>query len=77
MPRYANLSGRSGVLAYTLGADAIEVTFVGGERYRYTRRSVGAAHLRQLIALAEAGRGLSSYISRHVHDRYAARLDRA
>ena len=75
MQRYANKSGHSGVLAYELGDEAITVKFSGGDRYEYTAGSAGATHLARMRALAQEGRGLSTYISRHVRDRYARKLD--
>lgn len=74
MQRYANRSGRSGVRAYEIGDDSITVEFSGGERYEYTAHSAGAAHLARMRALAQEGRGLSTYISRHVRERYARKL---
>lgn len=71
MQRYANRSGHSGVVAYELGADAITVKFTGGDRYLYTEDSAGAIHIARMRELAESGRGLSTYISQHVGDRYA------
>src|SRR5690606_17862919 len=40
--RYANLSGKSGVVAYGIGADFIDVRFRNGETYRYTHDKPGA-----------------------------------
>ncbi|WP_137174788.1 hypothetical protein [Massilia sp. HP4] len=75
MQRYANRSGHSGVLAYELGADSITVKFTGGDRYLYTQDSAGAVHIARMRELAESGRGLSTYISQHVRDRYARKLN--
>ena len=75
MQRYRNLSGESGVVAYAYGDDWIEVE-VGGRRfrgYRYTARSAGRERVERLKALAEAGRGLASYISREVKGGYVSR----
>ncbi|MBN7136979.1 hypothetical protein A7A76_19755 [Lysobacter enzymogenes] len=74
MTPYRNLSGRSGVRAYRAELDAISVEFVDGSVYRYTRASAGAAALARMLELARAGRGLSTYISRHVGEGYAERL---
>ncbi len=71
MKRYLNLSGESGVVAYELRPDAIKVKFRGSDRvYVYSNVSAGAAHVTRMKRLAEAGKGLSTYISQHVHDRY-------
>jgi len=71
MKRYLNLSGDSGVVAYELRPNAVKVKFRGSDRvYVYSHASAGATHVARMKRLAEAGRGLSTYISRHVHDRY-------
>lgn len=75
MVPYKNLSGESGVIAYAIGKGFIDVRFVDGGVYRYTRASVGAADLATMQELARQGRGLSSFISRQVRDRYESRRD--
>jgi len=76
MQRYKNASGESGVVAYDIDAGAITVQFRGGDRYLYTEDSAGAANVARMQELARAGHGLSSFISQHVHDRYARKLNR-
>lgn len=71
MERYANLEGDSGVLAYEIGADYIKVQFRGGTTYVYDSANPGDIHVRHMQELARAGRGLSTYISRHVRNAYA------
>ena len=63
MSRYANLSGRSGVVAYEIHRGSIVVEFQGGERYAYTASSAGANAVAEMQRLARAGRGLSTYIA--------------
>ena len=70
MKKYRRLAGESGVLAYAVGAEAISVKFVDGKVYAYSHASCGRAHVEQMTLLAEAGRGLSTYISKYVRDRY-------
>lgn len=70
MKRYGNRHGHSGVLAYEIGPDSIEVKFVNGEVYRYTYGSAGRTKVEQMKALAESGQGLSAFISRHVRGAY-------
>ncbi|MBS7455547.1 hypothetical protein [Coralloluteibacterium stylophorae] len=72
MRRYGNRHGDSGVRAWAVVPDGIAVEFRGGGVYVYTHESAGAAAVTEMRALAEAGRGLSSYISRHVSEAYAA-----
>lgn len=74
MQSYQSRIGDSGVIAYEIGRGSIVVKFVGGEKYLYTDRSAGAKNIAQMQALAQAGQGLSTFISQHVHDRYARKL---
>lgn len=74
MERYRNLAGNSGVSAYALDKESITVKFRDGGVYLYTNASAGADNVAEMKRLASAGRGLSSFISRVVHDRYAAKL---
>jgi hypothetical protein len=76
MQRYKNLDGHSGVVAYDIDAGSITVEFTGGDRYLYTEDSAGGANIARMQELARAGRGLSSFISQHVHDRYERKLNR-
>ena len=71
MQRYRNLDGDSGVLAYEIGDDMVAVKFRNGEVYEYTGASAGRANIERMKLLARAGRGLSTFISQHVHERYA------
>ena len=75
LQRYANRHGDSGVTAYAIDDDAIAVEFAHGPVYVYTRRDIGARHFAALCAAAQAGRGLSTWISRHVQSHYAAHFD--
>ena len=73
MQRYQNLAGNSGVEAFELAPRSIRVRFAGGDCYLYTYASAGKEHVQAMKRLAKEGRGLSSYISSHVKDGYAAR----
>ena len=75
MQRYGNQSRESGVVAYDIDAGQIIVQFRNGDRYLYTEDSAGAANIAKMQQLARAGRGLSSFISQHVHDRYARKIN--
>ncbi|MBB3835927.1 hypothetical protein FHR55_004191 [Xanthomonas arboricola] len=75
LQRYGNRDGHSGVVAYALARDAIAVRFRSGETYVYTADSAGADVVATMQRLAKAGRGLSTYISQHVRDAYAGKLD--
>lgn len=74
MPRYANHSGQSGVVAYECAPDRIAVQFVDGSVYLYDSGRPGAAAVAEMQRLAAAGRGLSTYISQHVRENFAEKL---
>ena len=65
MQTYKNLSGDSGVVAYEVGADFIAVKFRSGVPYRYTYKGVGRDNVDEMKELAQAGRGLSTFINQH------------
>lgn len=73
MERYGNLSGNSGVVAYEIGDEHIEVRFHDEVVYTYTYQSAGRGNVEQMKRLAKAGRGLSSFISRVVRSRFASK----
>ena len=74
MTPYKNLSRNSGVVAYEIAPDSIAVEFEDGAIYLYTAESTGRSKLENMKDLAAAGRGLSTFIVRHVRNAYASRL---
>lgn len=71
MERYRNSGGDSGVSAYEIGSDYINVKFSGTARtYRYSYRKAGQNHVENLKRLAQSGSGLNSYINKHVKNLY-------
>lgn len=74
MERYLNLGGDSGVRLYASGDDSITVQFSDGSVYLYNYQRPGQAAVEKMKELAQAGRGLNSYINRFVGKRYAAKL---
>lgn len=65
-----NNSGDSGVEFYEIENTALIVQFVKGGKYRYTYESAGKEHIEEMKRLAIKGKGLSTYITQHVKDRY-------
>ncbi|MBT1706593.1 hypothetical protein KK062_00080 [Fulvivirgaceae bacterium PWU5] len=74
MERYKNLQGNSGIASYRIGRDSIIVAFRTGATYKYNYAVTGKEHIQNMKILAREGRGLSTYISRYVKDRYAEQL---
>jgi hypothetical protein len=74
MQPYKDLSGDSGVTHYELRPGAIALRFRNGDVYLYNRDHPGARHVSRMQTLARRGQGLSTYVSQHVRDNYAAKL---
>lgn len=75
MQRYGNQSGSSGVVAFELGEEFIDVKFRSGEIYHYTSRRPGFRDVAHMKELALRGEGLSTFISRHIRTRYESKRD--
>ena len=75
MQRYKNLEGHSGVVAWQEAPGARAVKFVNSDVYIYSDESTGRVTVAQMAALARAGRGLSTFISRYVSERYAQKIE--
>lgn len=74
MERYRNSGGDSGVTAYESGSDYIKVQFSDNSLYLYNYSKPGSHHVETMKGLADAGRGLNSYINKNVKYNYAAKL---
>jgi len=70
MKRYRNLSGQSGITRYTTGPDYIEVEFSNDRIYLYNYKSTGEGNVEQMKKLADAGSGLSTFISKKIKGNY-------
>lgn len=74
MKRYRNRGGNSGVKGYEIGEAFIKVQFANGDIYMYDYPSSGREHVEKMKILAQAGKGLSTYISRHVKENFADKI---
>ena len=70
MQIYNNLGGNSGVHAYHIGEDYIEVQFNTGKIYRYSYMKAGKEKVERMKFLAKQGNGLNSYIMRYARYDY-------
>lgn len=71
MTRYLNRFGDSGVVAYDLPPDAIMVKFRNSlQVHLYSHTHTGAGHASCMKRLVRAGKGVTTYISQHLHDHY-------
>ncbi len=76
MQPYQSRSRNSGVVAFDLGEDSIELEFRDGSRYRYDAHRPGLEQVARMQQLALGGRGLTTFVNQNVRDRYAAKLPR-
>ena len=74
MKKYKNKEGNSGVTAYEAGIDNIKIEFGHDAVYLYTYASAGKRIIDRMKELAEEGKGLSTYISQKVKDKYEAKI---
>lgn len=70
MNRYKNLSGNSSISLYEIEDDRITVQYNDGTNYLFTNSKTGAQNIDQMKRLAELGRGLNTYIHKHVKKLY-------
>lgn len=70
MNRYKNLSGDSSISLYEIGIDRIIVQYRDGTNYLFTNSKTGTQNIDQMKRLAELGRGLNTYIHKHVKNLY-------
>jgi len=74
MKKYLNKEGHSGVTGYEIATGSISVAFNHNAVYLYTNKSAGKKMIAKMKELALAGRGLSTYISRYVKDKFEKKL---
>ena len=65
MRPYRSQGGVGGVIAYDYGADWIKLQFTGGKSYTYKSIGVGAENIKTMKQLADAGRGLTTFVNTH------------
>jgi hypothetical protein len=74
MERYKNSGGNSGIRSYEISADSIVIEFSDGGRYLYNYQRTGSDNVERMKSLAVNGRGLNSFISTVIKQRYASKL---
>lgn len=75
MEKYLNKSGNSGIDAFDIGSNYINVLFTGGGVYLYNYHVTGREHVEKMKLLARKGEGLNRYISKFVADNYARKRE--
>jgi GNAT superfamily N-acetyltransferase len=74
MTPYGNSSGNSGVVAFEIKRDTIVVEFRHGGKYVYDYDTTGREHVEEMKVLALEGRGLATYINKHVRNLFAKKV---
>ena len=74
MKQYKDITGTSGVTAYEENSDSISIEFNHEAVYLYTYSSAGKRAIEKMKKLAGAGKGLSTYISQHIQDKYESKI---
>jgi hypothetical protein len=73
MQPYGDHARQHGVVSYDIGPESIDVEFTSGWVYRFTYDRPGALRVNRMKELAQSGRGLSTFISKYVKNRYATK----
>jgi hypothetical protein len=74
MNRYKDITGHSGVTAYEIEDDSIKIEFNHDAVYLYTYKSAGKRTIEKMKQLAQSGKGLSTYISQVVREKYQTKI---
>ena len=74
MKTYKNLSGKSEVAAYELEKDGVRVSFTNQSLFRYSNQSAGRENVSKMKVLAQAGKGLGTFITSTVKDKFARKI---
>lgn len=74
MRKYMDITGNSGVTAYSIDTESISVEFNNDAIYLYTYESAGKRTIEKMKKLATEGKGLSTYISQHVKEKFETQL---
>jgi hypothetical protein len=74
MEIYKNFGGNSNARAYEIENDSIKVQFGDGSVHLYTYQSAGRNNIEHMKTMVVTGRGLNSFIMRHIRKAYAAKL---
>ena len=72
--KYKNLSGKSTVAKFELKKDGIKIRFTDHSIYNYTNQSADPANISKMKELAVAGKGLGTFITSNVADRFQRKI---
>jgi hypothetical protein len=73
MRQYGGNNKKRGVRGFEIGPDSIDVEFTSGWIYHFSYQKPGQPRVEKMKQLAESGHGLSTFISKHVKNRFESR----
>ncbi len=72
--RYKNLGGKSTVSRFEILKDIVTVKFTDSSCYNYSNQSAGVANIEQMKKLAAAGKGLGTFITANLKDKWMRKI---
>lgn len=72
--RYKNLSGDSKVSRYVITKDTVTIRFADNSVYVYTNQSADPVNIAKMKTLAQAGKGLGTFIEANVKNRFMRKV---
>ena len=72
--RYKNLGKASKVLKYEIRKDAVTIRFTDNTEYIYTNQTAGPENIAKMKTLAQAGKGLGTFIESTVKERWLRKV---
>ena len=73
MRQYGGHQKKHGVQAFEIGPESIDIEFGSGWVYHFTYVKPGPMRVEHMKQLAESGQGLTTFINKHVRNRYESR----
>ena len=73
MQPYGGHHKKHGVQAYEIGPESIDIEFGSGWVYRISYHKPGPNRVEHMKQLAESGQGLTTFINKHVRNRFESR----
>jgi hypothetical protein len=73
MTPYGDHARQHGVVSYEVGPESIDVEFTSGWIYHFSYANPGQLRVDRMKELAQSGKGLSTFISKHVKNRFESR----
>jgi len=73
MRQYGEHTRKHGVRGFEIQEEAIDVEFTSGWIYHFSYQKPGAPRVEHMKQLAESGHGLSTFINKHVRNRFESR----